>query len=127
VELAVLFPAFLALVFGGVQAAEWYHVRSLCLAAADAGVQSGRIARASNADARRAASGFLTRAGGAVANDPLVSTEGSTTALVRVAVSASVPRVLPLPGLSMRVTQSAQSPREVFTTDPRVISWGTTP
>lgn len=115
----MLFPAFLALVFGGVQAAEWYHVRSLCLAAADAGVQSGRATGASDADARQAAARFLTRAGGTAAADPVVSTEGSSPAFVRVEVSASVPRVLPLPGLSMRVAQSAQSAREVFTTDAR--------
>ena len=115
VELAVLFPAFLALVFGGVQAAQWYHVRNLCLAAADAGVQSGRKAGASETDAGRAASGFLARAGGSTAEDPAVSTAGSTATQVRVAVSASVPRVLPLPDLSMRVTQSAQGARERFT------------
>lgn len=121
VELAVLFPAFLALVFGGVQAAEWYHVRSLCLAAADAGVQTGRKTGATDAEARHAAAGFLTRAGAGTVDTPAVSTAGSSPAVVRVEVSASVPRVLPLPGLSMRVTQSARSAREVFTTDTRGI------
>lgn len=116
VELAVLFPAFLALVFGGVQAAQWYHVRSLCLAAADAGVQTGRKAGASDADAREAAAGFLTRAGAGTATDPATSTAGSSAVLMRVEVAASVPRVLPLPGLSMRVTQSSQASREIFTT-----------
>ena len=115
----MLFPAFLVLVFGGVQAAEWYHVRSLCLAAADAGVQAGRTTGATDADARQAAAGFFTRAGGGTADASAVSTAGSSPALVRVEVSASVPRVLPLPGLSMRVTQAAQSAREVFTVDTR--------
>ena len=121
VELAVLFPAFLALVFGGVQAAEWYHVRNLCLAAADSGVQAGRTTGATDAQARHAAAAFLTRAGAGTVAAPAVSTAGSSTALVRVEVSASVPRVLPLPGLSLRVTQSARSAREVFTTDTRGI------
>jgi len=120
VELAVLFPAFLVLVFGGVQAAQWYHVRSLCLAAADAGVHTGRTAGASDADASRAAAGFLARAGAGTAGEPIVSTAGSTPVLVRVEVTAAVPRVLPLPGLSMRVTQSAQAARERFTTPARV-------
>jgi Flp pilus assembly protein TadG len=119
VELAVLFPAFLVLVFGGVQAAQWYHVRSLCLAAADAGVQTGRKAGASDADARRAAAGFLARAGAGTAGEPAVSTGGGTPVQVRVEVSASVPRVLPVPGLSMRVTQSAQAARERFTVPDR--------
>lgn len=118
----MLFPAFLALVFGGVQAAQWYHVRSLCLAAADAGVQTGRKAGATESDASRAAAGFLTRAGAGTADDPAVSTAGSTPVQLRVEVSASVPRVLPLPGLSMRVTQSAQASRERFTVPDRTAS-----
>lgn len=121
VELAVLFPAFLALVFGGVQVAQWYHVRSLCLAAADSGVQAGRKAGAGEADAGRAASGFLARAGAGTAEDPTVSTAGSTATQVRVQVSATAPRVLPLPGLSMRVTQSAQGVRERFTVPGRAV------
>jgi Flp pilus assembly protein TadG len=116
VELAVLFPAFLLLVFGGVQAAEWYHVRNLCLAAADAGLQAGRTAGAGDADAAQAASEFLARAGGGTATDPAVSTAGSSAAVLRVEVTASVPRVVPLPGLSMRVTQSSRATREIFTT-----------
>ena len=121
VELAVLFPAFLALVFGGVQVAEWFHVRSLCLAAADVGVEAGRRAGAGSADAGRAASGFLARAGTGTAEDPTVSTAGSTASQVRVEVSATAPRVLPLPGLSMRVTQSAQGVRERFTVPGRAV------
>ena len=112
----MLFPAFLLLVFGGVQAAEWYHVRSLCLAAADAGVRAGRTTGAGDADAERAAAGFLARAGAGTATDPAVSTAGSSAAVLRVEVAASVPRVVPLPGLSMRVTQSSRAAREIFST-----------
>jgi Flp pilus assembly protein TadG len=114
VELAVLFPVFLLLVFGTVQAAEWYHVRSLCLAAATAGVDAGHTRGASDADARRAAAGYLAATGSGTADQPAISTAGSTPASVRVEVSAAVPRIIPLPGLSMRVTQSAQAPREAF-------------
>jgi hypothetical protein len=114
VEIAVLFPAFLALVFTGVQAAEWYHARSLCLAAADAGVRAGRPAAAGPGQARAAALGFLARVGGSTVAGPAVSTAGSTTRLVRVQVSATAPRVLPIPGLSLRVTQTAQAGKETF-------------
>jgi len=89
------------------------------LAAADAGVQAGRKAGAGEMDADRAASEFLARAGAGAAEDPTVSTAGSTVTQVRVEVSASVPRVLPLPGLSMRVTQSALAARERFTVEAR--------
>jgi Flp pilus assembly protein TadG len=116
VEIAVLFPAFLVLLFTGVQAAEWYHVRSLCLAAADAGVRAGRPPAAGPADARAAAAGFLTRVGGSTVAEATVSTVGSTPTLVRVQVSGTVPRVLPIPGLSLRVTQSAHAGKEKFST-----------
>ncbi len=116
VEIAVLFPAFLVLVFTGVQAAECYHVRSLCLAAADAGVRAGRPPAAGLVDARTAAAGFLTRVGGSTVADATVSTVGSTPTLVRVQVSGTVPRVLPIPGLSLRVSQSAQAGKEKFST-----------
>jgi Flp pilus assembly protein TadG len=111
VELAVLFPSLLGIVFGTVQAAEWYHVRSVCLAAAEVGVDSGRTSGA-RPDAAAAASGrFL----GEVGLDADVSTAGTTATVVRVEVQATVPRVIPLPGLRLRVSQYAVAPREVFT------------
>jgi Flp pilus assembly protein TadG len=115
VELAVLFPALLVLVFGSVQAAEWYHLRGVCLAAAEAGVASGRVAGADRADAVAVAAAFAARAG--TATDIHVSGDGTTAARLRVQVDASVPRVLPLPGLSLRVSQHADGPRELVTVD----------
>lgn len=115
VEWAVLFPAFLVLLFAGIQAAEWYYTRSLCLAAADAGVRVGRQTGSSDAAAQTAAAGFLSRIG-STASGSSVSTAGSTTTVIRVEVTARAPRVLPIPGLSLTVTQSAQARREVFTT-----------
>jgi TadE-like protein len=116
VEAAVVFPAFLALIFTGVQAAEWYHVRSMCLAAADAGVRAARQAGAEPGVGPEAATRFPTRAAGA-ATDIAVSAANSTPTTVHVQVTATVPRVLPIPGLSLRVSQSAQSAKEVFTVD----------
>ena len=112
----MLVPAVLVLLFTGVQAAEWYHVRSLCLAAADAGVRAGRPPAAGLGEARAAAAGFLARVGGSTVADAAVSTAGSTPTLVRVQVSGTVPRVLPIPGLSLRVSQSAQAGKEKFST-----------
>jgi len=117
VEVAVLFPAFLVLLFAGVQGAEWYHARSVCLAAADAGVQAARSAGVGPAEGKAAAVAFLARVGGGSVSDVTVSTAGSTTTVVRVRVTGTAPRVLPIPGLAMRITQSAEAPREVFTTD----------
>ncbi len=117
VEVAVLFPALLILLFGGVQAAEWYHTRSLCLAAADAGVRAARPAGGDLSQGARAAAAFLAHAGGGSVSDVVVSTAGSTATLVRVQVTGTAPRVLPIPGLTIRVAQSARGPREMFTVD----------
>jgi Flp pilus assembly protein TadG len=111
VELAVLFPSLLGIVFGTAQAAEWYHVRSVCLAAAEVGVDSGRTSGASTDAAAEASGRFL----GEVGVDADVSTAGTTAGTMRVEVSARVPRVIPLPGLRLTVSQHAAAPREVFT------------
>jgi len=118
VELAVLFPAFLALLFTGVQAAEWYQARNLCLAAARHGVQVARTTTGTAAQGRDAAQAFLTRASGAGAvSDPEVSSDGSTPTRVRIQVNATSPRVLPIPGLHLRVSQASEAGKERYTTD----------
>ena len=116
VELAVVFPAFLILLFTGVQAAEWYQARNLCLAAARHGVQVARTTTGTPADGRAAADAFLGRTGGAI-SDPTVSSAGSTSTLVRIQVSATAPRVLPIPGLQLRVRQTSEAGKEHFTAD----------
>src|SRR6266550_2519092 len=89
VELAVIFPAFLVLLFTGVQAAEWYQARNLCLAAARHGVQVAHTTTGTAADGRAAAQTFVTRAGGSAVFDPEVSSAGSTPTRVRIQVSAT--------------------------------------
>ena len=116
VELAVVFPAFLLLLFTGVQAAEWYQARNLCLAAARQGVQVARTTTGTTADGRAAARAFLARAGGSAVSDPQVSSAGSTPTLVRIQVSATAPTVLPIPGLHLRVSQVSESGKERFIT-----------
>jgi Flp pilus assembly protein TadG len=116
VEVAVLFPALLIVLFTGVQAAEWYHTRTLCLAAAERGVHAARTPTGSPAAGRAAAAAFLTRAAAGTVSDPRVSSDGSTATVVRIQVSAAAPTVLPIPGLTLRVSQSARAGKERFTT-----------
>src|SRR5674476_213715 len=42
-EFAIVFPLVLVLTFGGVQVAFWFQARSMCQAAAQAGVRAGRV------------------------------------------------------------------------------------
>jgi len=115
VEMAVLFPVLLVLLMTIVQAGMWWHARNLALAAAQAGAQVARTTTGTADAARSAAASYLERAGGSATTDPTVQTS-VTAETARVQVSATAPRVLPLPGLVIRVEQVAEARREVFTT-----------
>lgn len=119
VEFAVLLPLFLLLFLAAVQGGMWWYARNLCLSAAQHGVQAGRTTTATTTDAHTAAESFLARAGSDVVTDTAVSTTGTTTTTVRVQVSATALRVLPIPGLDLRITQSVEGSKERFTTDDR--------
>nr|CEL17640.1 hypothetical protein [Kibdelosporangium sp. MJ126-NF4] len=57
----------------------------------------------------------MTRAGG-MASDFTVSTAGTTDAVMRVDVSATVVQVVQIPRLTWRIQQTAAGARERFTT-----------
>lgn len=116
VELAVVFPLFLVLLLSAVQAAMWWHARNIAIAAANEGMHAGRQLDHGETDARQAALSFTKRAGGDSVHDVTVSTGGSTDDVLRVEVSATATRVLPIPGLDWHVTQSVAGEREKFTT-----------
>lgn len=115
VELAVLLPVFLLLFLAAVQVGLWWYARNLCLTAAQQGLQIGRTVSATPADAQDAATSFLARAGADVVSDPVVSTAGTTATTVRVQVSGTVIKVLPIPGVELRVTQGVEGAKERFT------------
>jgi Flp pilus assembly protein TadG len=115
VEMAILFPVLLILLMTIVQAGMWWHARNLALAAAEAGVQVARTTTGTSQSAQSAAVSYLERAGGSATTDATVQAE-VTAELARVQVSATASRVLPVPGLEMRVSQTAQARREAFTT-----------
>ena len=112
-EIAILGPALLLLIFTIVQTALWFYARNLALAAAQEGVGAGRsYGSAPDVGVTRAKS-FLDRN----ASDSLqfisVSSTGSTPTTVRISVTGRSLSVLPgLPG--MTVTQSAEGPVERF-------------
>jgi Flp pilus assembly protein TadG len=113
-EIAVLGPAILLLIFTVVQAGLWFYARSLALAAAQSGVAAGRAYGAAPSDANLRAQAFLADQAGDSLTNPTVSTAGSTATSVRVEVSGRCLAVLP--GLSLAVRQSAVADRERFTT-----------
>ena len=115
-EIAILAPALLLLIFSIVQAGLWFYARSLALAAAQEGVTSARAYGADPDTGISRAQSFLDQQAGDSLTQTSVSSSGSTATAVRIQVSGRALSVLPgIPGLE--VTQSAVGSVERFTTD----------
>lgn len=112
-EIAVLAPVLLGVVFTIIQVGLWSYARSLALGAAQEGVAAGRAHGASPEAGRLRAERFLA----ASAGDSLLGTDIRATrspTSVRVEVSGRALSVLPgVPGLPVR--QSAEGPVERVT------------
>src|SRR5690606_8607282 len=63
IELAIVWPAILLLVFGAVQVATYFTARTVALSAAQVGVTAARGYDATDADGRDRAEAFLAQAG----------------------------------------------------------------
>ncbi|MCO1575192.1 pilus assembly protein [Crossiella sp. SN42] len=114
-QLAVLLPMLFLLFALATQLGILWYARNVCQAAAQAGLQAARTVTGTPADSHTAASSFLARAGTGLLTHATVGATSSPT-VVRVEVSATVPRLLPIPGLELRITRSVTGPRERFTT-----------
>ena len=115
-EIAILGPALLLLIFSIVQAGLWFYARSLALAAAQEGVTAARSYQANPNSGRSRAQSFLDEQAGDSLTGTTVTSAGSTPTRVRIKVTGRALSVLPgIPGL--KVTQAADGPVERFTTD----------
>ena len=109
-ELAVTFPVVLLLVMTLIQAALWFHARSIALGAAQEGAREGRVQPASSARAESAAEGFLDQTASDLLTSRTVTVAGSPTTIE---VTVSGTSLSLFPGLSgWSVTQSAVGPVE---------------
>lgn len=113
-QLAILFPLVLTLTLGAVQAGLWFTARSMCQAAAQAGVRAGKVLHAPAGAGASAARAYLSDVASGLVVAPAVS-EARTAATIDVACSGQAQNVLPLPGLDLRVSQSARAGIERFT------------
>ena len=108
IELVILLPALFAVMFLGMQAALFYHARTVAIAAAQEGARAAGAEQGRESDGIGAADDFIAEAGG---DDVLTATSTSasrtaTTATVTVTgFSLSV-----IPGWKVRITQSATVP-----------------
>ena len=113
-EMAILFPLVLTLTFGAVQVGLWFEARSMCQAAAEAGVRAGKVLHAPAGTGAAAARSYLTDVSAGLVVSPNV-TETRTAATINVTCSGQAQNVIPLPGLNIADVQSSQAGIERFT------------
>lgn len=114
VQMVILMPVMFAVMFLGVQAALWYHARTVAAAAAQEG------ARAAGAETGTASGGITTAADFVAQSGGADVIEGASVSGSRTATTATVAvrgRALSvIPGWSLRVNQSVSVPAERLTT-----------
>jgi Flp pilus assembly protein TadG len=112
-EVSILAPVLLLVVFTIIQVGLWSYARSLALGAAQEGVAAGRAYRAPAEAGRARALAFLEATAGDSLVGSAVSSSATATSL-RVEVIGHALSVLPgVPGLPVR--QHAEGPIERFT------------
>jgi Flp pilus assembly protein TadG len=113
IELVILLPALFAVMFLGMQAALFYHARTVAIAAATEGAKAAGGETGKEADGVSAANAFIDDAGG---NDVLTgasSTAHRTATTVTVTVTGHSLSVIP--GWNPVIVQSASLPVERLT------------
>ena len=110
-ELAILFPAILLLLFASVQVAVWFLARSVALAAAQEAVTAQRAYNAQDGAGQARAAAFLARAGDWLV-DPRVTVQRSGDDVTATVTGRSLPFVR-----TFTVSQTAHGRVERFTTE----------
>lgn len=113
-EVAILGPTLLALIFITVQTGLWFYARSLAHAAAAEGVTAGRAYQAPPGAGTARAQAFIAAHAGDSLLAATVTDAGSDTSTVRIRVTGQALSVLTGIG-GWTVSQSAEAPRERFT------------
>jgi len=114
IELVILLPALFAVMFLGMQAALFYHARTVAIAAEQEGAKAAGGENGTESDGISAASAFVSDAGG---DDVLINataTANRTATTVTVVVEGHSLSVIP--GWSPVVRQAASVPVERLTT-----------
>lgn len=110
VQHVILFPVILLMFFALVQGGVYWHGRNMALAAAETGVEQGRVAGSAQVGVD-AAQNYLDQVANETFTDIQVSSAGSTPDEVQVTVTATVPSLFP--GLwDLDITQVARGPVE---------------
>ena len=107
IQLVILLPALFAIMFLGMQAALYYHARTLAIAAAEEGARAAAAQGAQANDGTSAATAFITSAGGSSVLEHPTTTVTRTTTTADVTVRGQAMSVIP--GWNITITQSASA------------------
>lgn len=112
IELAILMPVILLMLFGAIQIAAVYLARATALSAAQQAVTADRMWQAEPEAGRKRAEAFIADAGDWLIVSDIDITETDTE--VSCVVTGDALSIVP--GWTIEVSQSATSPRERFNT-----------
>ncbi|WP_370026411.1 TadE/TadG family type IV pilus assembly protein [Planotetraspora sp. GP83] len=113
-EAALVYPVVLLLILLAVNAALWFHARSIALAAAQEGVRAGRAYSSSLSAGQAAAERFVRQVGGSFLTSAQVGAERNTDTVV-VTVRGQAISLIPL--LTLSVEQVSRAPAEKWTSE----------
>lgn len=109
----MILPAFMALMFVGVQGALYLHARTVAVTAASEGAKAAAVEGGRTSDGTAAALAFVAEAGG---DDVLADAAATGTATEQSVTLVVTGRALSLvPGWVPEVRQHATAPRERLT------------
>ena len=108
-----MLPALFAVMFLGMQAALFYHARTLAIAAAQEGAQAAAGQNSQGSDGTGAATSFIAHAGGDGVLAGASATASRTATTVTVTVTGHSLSVIP--GWNPVIVQSATVPIEKLT------------
>lgn len=111
IEMVVLLPALFAVLFLGMQAALYYHARTIAIAAAQEGARAAAANQAGSGDGVAAAYAYLADAGDSLESSKASAQRTSTTATVTVRGHA----LSVIPGWRPVITQRASAEVERLT------------
>ncbi len=117
IQLVILLPALFAVMFLGMQAALFYHARSVAIAAAQEGARAASTESGIRSDGVAAADAFVSDAGGDDVLSSVSVTADRTATTVTVTVTGHSLSVIP--GWTPRIEQSASLPTERITAPSR--------
>jgi Flp pilus assembly protein TadG len=113
IELIILLPALFAVMFVGMQAALFYHARTVAIAAAQEGARAAGAEQGRESDGINAANDFIAEAGG----DDVLSVSSTTANRTMTTATVTVTgfSLSVIPGWKVRISQSATVPVERVT------------